>query len=261
MKKALILATALIVVGFIITMAVLFYIGFDFYKLSTDEMTESTTYVDEAFDDVAIYTKAADPIIRLSTDGECRIVGTARKGTVFSAEVTDGILTVREKSAPGGKWYENIGIHVGGARVIIYLPDKAYKSIDIDVTSGDVIIDDKIYFENIKAQVTSGDVLVGKRDCDNILVETTSGDIKLSGVIASGYMALKSTSGDIEVNACDGEEISISTVSGDVEGSLLTGKSFEAYTTSGDIEIPRRSVGNPCRITTVSGDVEIDVLG
>ncbi len=277
MKKAIIIAIILIALGVIISAAALVLIDFDFTVLSTVEMTEGTLFVDGDFEDLLISTTESDLIIRRSADGKCRLEYTTRKGNVFSAEASENVLIISEADAPGGKWYDNIGIWWEDSRAVLYLPEQSYESIKANTVSGDISLHDDFYFGYIEAEsisgdikilsdtdgqmavkTTSGDIFLSKRKCEDISANTTSGDIELSGVVSSGEVMLKSTSGDIELNGCDGASITINTVSGDVEGSFISPKSFSVDTVSGDIDIPRRSTGTPCTITTVSGDIEIE---
>ncbi len=278
MKKALIIAILFIVVGVVICIGALYSIGFDFSKLQTVEMTERTQYISGSFEDISIQTVESDLIIRKSNDGECRLVSTARKGTVFSAEITNEALMIEEKNAPGSKWWDNVGIQYRESKVILYLPETAYESIAVNTVSGDVVLPRDFYFGFIGVQSTSGDIKVNadtdgqvglksssgdvylsKRQCADVTVMTVSGDIELSGVESNGSLVLKSTSGDIEFKACDGKNVKINTVSGDVEGSFISGKDFSVDTTSGNVEIPLNSSGAPCVINTVSGDIEIEI--
>lgn len=278
MKKTLIIALLFIILGFVICISALYYIGFDLFKLQTVEMKKDTSYIDGEFDSISVETVEADLLIKRADDGKCKLVYTVRKGTDFSAETRGGVLTVKEKDATNRKWYDNIGIWMEDCSVVLYLPETAYESIRASTVSGDIALPKGFSFGDVDATTTSGDVKissssegkinvtttsgdvsVGERTCSDISVKTVSGDVRLSEVVSSGTLKLKSTSGDLELYQCDGENISIETVSGDVEGSFLSGKDFSVNTTSGDVEIPKRSIGAPCRINTVSGDIEIDV--
>ena len=250
--------------------------GFDLTKLDTATYIERNEIVNEPFTEVVIDCDAADVTVLPSPDGVCRVESKVNQDFDYSMTVEDGKLRICYEA---GVWYRHLHVHLVKTYITVYLPEKQYKGLKIDLISGDVVVKDlqieKSEIETISGDVkvndwngdlldietTSGDVELKNCSTDTLSVETVSGDIEIEDLVAKGAITLDCTSGDIEFSRMDGADLRIETVSGDVEGSLLSNKHFIAKSTSGDIDIPDSdSSAGKCIAKTTSGDIEIKIV-
>ena len=250
--------------------------GFDLTKLDTATYIERNEIVNEPFTEVVIDCDAADVTVLPSPDGVCRVESKVNRDFEYSMTVEDGKLRICYEA---GVWYRHLHVHLVKTYITVYLPEKQYKGLKIDLISGDVVVKDlqieKSEIETISGDVkvndwngdlldietTSGDVELKNCSTDTLSVETVSGDLEIEDLVAKGAITLDCTSGDIEFERMDGAELRIETVSGDVEGSLLSNKHFIAKSTSGDIDIPDSdSSAGKCIAKTTSGDIKITVI-
>ena len=250
--------------------------GFDLTKLDTATYIERNEIVNEPFTEVVIDCDAADVTVLPSPDGVCRVESKVNRDFEYSLTVQGDKLRICYEA---GVWYRHLNVHLVKTYITVYLPEKQYKGLKIDLISGDVVVKDlqieKSEIETISGDVkvndwngdlldietTSGDVELKNCSTDTLSVEIVSGDIEIEDLVAKGAITLDCTSGDIEFSRMDGADLRIETVSGDVEGSLLSNKHFIAKSTSGDIDIPDSdSSAGKCIAKTTSGDIEIKIV-
>ena len=210
--------------------------GFDLTKLDTATYIERNEIVNEPFTEVVIDCDAADVTVLPSPDGVCRVESKVNRDFDYSMTVEDGKLRICYEA---GVWYRHLHVHLVKTYITVYLPEKQYKGLKIDLISGDVVVKD-LQIEKSEIETISGDVKVNDWNGDLLDIETTSGDVELKN--------------------CSTDTLSVETVSGDVEGSLLSNKHFIAKSTSGDIHIPDSdSSAGKCVAKTTSGDIDIRV--
>ena len=260
MKKGtkiwLLVATALTLLGSMLFVGVMMAYGWDFSKLSTVRYETVTHDIDREFQSISVETVTADIRLLPSEDGVCKVVCHQEEHAKHSVTVEDGVLRIVLEDDRA--WYERVGIHFGESCVTVYLPEKEYRALSVNVTTGDILMGD-LSAETVSLSVTTGDMELSDLACRTLTANSTTGDVSLQNVIAAEKLFVKTTTGDVELEACDGGEIAIHTTTGDVEGSLLTGKDFDAETSTGDVRVPRDSHGGRCEISTSTGDIEITI--
>lgn len=133
-------------------------------------------------------------------------------------------------------------------------------SLDIDVTTGKVVVSDVNCEGDITADVTTGKVyLTDIISCRNIESEGSTGNITLNNVNVKEKISVGRSTGDVKLDRSDAAEIYVRTDTGDVAGSLLTDKIFFAETDTGDIDVPESVEGGKCKIKTDTGDISIKI--
>ena len=117
----------------------------------------------------------------------------------------------------------------------IYLPQRAWNSLKITTSSGDVELEKGL-------------------ECACLEIRTTSGDIDCPEVTA-GVCELVSTSGDIQLNG-ECQQVLLQTVSGDC---LFNGaaQKLQARSTSGDHNLRMKAMPSAMEMHTVSGDTRL----
>ena len=117
----------------------------------------------------------------------------------------------------------------------IYLPQRAWNSLTITTTSGDVELEKGL-------------------ECAYLEIRTTSGDIDCPEVTA-GLCELVSTSGDIQLSG-ECQQVLLQTVSGDCLFNGTTQK-LQARSTSGDHNLRMKAMPSAMEMHTVSGDTQL----
>lgn len=243
-RNVLLIAGAVIGVGLILVLGafamsgVQVFSAFSTNKFNNAEMIEESHVFDENVTGIDIQTVASDVRFERSSDGKTRIESRHSAEITETAEVKNGVLTVRQESSRKG------GIHIGVSSaeevLTVYLSQSDFESLSVETVSGDVAL--------------SG-LSVGRAG-----FATVSGELELKDLVSDGKLAIETVSGDVELDRCDAAAIGIETTSGEIEGTLRTGKTFEVSTISGDIDVPASEPGaGRCEISTVSGDVELKI--
>ena len=109
MKISFIVAVALIFIGTVAFVGVMFMFKWDFAKLSTDKYETNSYEINEDFDNILIETDTANVTLVPYFDGKCSVVCYEQSNVKHSVLVRDGALTVSVEDTR--KWYEYIGFN------------------------------------------------------------------------------------------------------------------------------------------------------
>lgn len=295
MKKWLIIAALLIVVGcvaFVVTMAAL---DWDFTRLSTTQYDTNTYTASEDFSKIHIFTEEADVLFALSDDNTCKVLCQEEANARHAVDVQNDSLYIRVQNEK--KWYEYIGIHFGSPKITVYLPQSQYDALFIQSDTGDVTVPEEFQFnimdisvstgdvksyaaavdtmkietstgdirlENVTTKmlqlnVSTGDVYLSNVRCQSLNTKGSTGDIQLKNVVAEGRFAIERSTGNVKFEHCDATEIYVQTDTGDVTGSLLSDKVFLTKTSTGTIRVPKTTTGGTCSITTSTGNIKLEI--
>jgi len=235
-KGWLITAAVLTVLGTLLFAGAGAAVGFDTTKLSLVKPETNTYEITEDFDKISIDVSTAGVNILPAEDGICKVVCKESEKINHTASVEDGTLKIAVSDTRA--WYERLSFFFSELNVTVYLPEKEYESVSVDVTTGNISI------SSLTARCS-------------IDVKTSTGDILLKDVIVTGTLRTRSSTGNIKLDACDAGEISIKTSTGNVTGSLLSGKVFTASTSTGNVSVPDTNSGGKCEIKTSTGNVKI----
>lgn len=296
MKLAMIIATALILLGGVVFTSAMAAHGWDFTKLTTIEYESGTYVIDESIENISILIDTADVIFERSADEKIRVVTYLPKDSKHTVKTSDGTLTVKREGK--FKWSEFVGINFKKSKITICLPEGEYGSLIIKASTSDVKVSDVFKFytayikvstgdvkfnasasEYLKIRSSTGDVSVKDITTGDIDIATSTGDIKLTNivcsgsvkaeastgdvelknVIASGKFTVRTGTGDVEFKGSDASEIYVRTDTGDVEGTLLSEKIFIAKSDTGDKNVPATLTGGKCEIITNTGDIKIKI--
>ena len=257
MKKWLIIATALVVIGSIMFVIVMTINKWDFSKLSTVKYVTNTYEVTEEFNSIFIDTSTADIYFVPSDEGSCKVVCHEDEKLKHSVTVIDGTLTIKETNTK--KWYEYIGITMESTKTTVYLPEGEYEKLVIDTSTSDIEMSGDYYFDSIDISVSTGSVDLTDVNCKTLATKGSTGDICLKNVIADESITIKRNTGDVEFVKCDANEITVKVSTSDVKGSLLSDKVFSAKTSTGKVKVPDSTSGGVCEITTSTGDINIEI--
>ncbi|MEH7384358.1 DUF4097 family beta strand repeat-containing protein [Bacillus sp. JJ1521] len=117
-------------------------------------------------------------------------------------------------------------------------------------------VPEKMY-DSIQINASSGDIVVEEMNSKEMVIITESGDIEIMKSVIKGSLNLEASSGDVKVKDTVGNVIDIETSSGDITAIKNEAKEIEFLTSSGDIESNNQS-SEKMNINTSSGDITID---
>ena len=125
--------------------------------------------------------------------------------------------------------------------------------------SGYITITDSQCGENVILTV-SGNVTLQKVGGSSLHISAPSGEILIEDALYSENVLCHTDSGAILFRGLDAENLEFHSGSGGVAGNLLSPKNFVIETTSGFVNVPRSEESNGiCLVTTFSGNIDIAI--
>ncbi|MBR5932102.1 MAG: DUF4097 family beta strand repeat protein [Lachnospiraceae bacterium] len=276
-KTVLFTGLGILVAGVIICAIIFAVHGFNWrsmirqtgHSASSDyHLQEMAKTIDEAFDSLEVDVASAEVYVKKSTDGTCRIeYMDDPDNEQYEIKVQDGRLIFRNK-ATGWDWnsakdvLNNVLDAVGNGfdfeekAVTVYLPEKAYQTLEIGSASGDITIDDELSFADAHISTASGEVNIQKiKGLLQMSISTASGEVELADMTIESGLVVSSASGNITVEQVTvNARADISTVSGEVKLSKTVFAEGNIDTTSGDIYLDYPEA-DKMEIDTTSGSV------
>lgn len=237
MKIWLICATSFITLGCIIFLGVMCVLGWDFKKLSTDKLITNEYEVTEEFKNILVKTVTAKVEIIPSNQNEVKIVCNEYQKIKHSVTTQNDTLVI--DSVDTRKWYQHLGIHLEIPKITLYIPKSEYGSIKIKNTTGDINLRDI--------------------NCKSLDVGLTTGNVIINNTIAEETLSVNQCTGNFVFDSLDAGEIFVKITTGNVMGSVLTDKIFEAKTTTGNVSLPSSPSGGLCKIKVTTGNIKIDI--
>ncbi|MBR0189557.1 MAG: DUF4097 family beta strand repeat protein [Clostridia bacterium] len=257
-KKLIVTVIVCLILGVTICITALILSGFDFGVLNTVKYETKTYETEEEFSAINIDVSTENIVFLPSEDGKCRVVSSESEKIKHDIYVDEnGTLNVTLNDSR--KWYERLGFAFGAGDVTIYLPDKNYNSLTINVSTGDITVTGVKSVGDVQVNVSTGRTEIKNVTCKNFITDGSTGKVVLNNVIATEKFTIKRSTGDIKFQDCDAGEISVKTSTGDVTGLLLSEKVFITDTSTGKIDVPKSKSGGICEITTSTGDIEIKI--
>lgn len=295
-KIWLIIAIILIIGGSTVFVAVMSANNWNFRMLSTTNYTTNTYTSAADFQDISIETSTAKITFIPSDDSSARVVCHEMVKVPHTVTFDDGKLVIKEDDQR--LWYDHIGLNFDSPNIKVYLPRNVYGELNIDSTTGDIVLPADFQFESIRIhtttgdiqssanvsgditvkvttgdvaltdvtcqndlsiKVSTGDVALRNVKCNNFSTDGTTGDITMDNFIAVNLLSISRTTGDVTFKDSDAATINIRVSTGSITGNLLTGKIFTVETTTGSIRVPENSPGGTCNITATTGSIKINV--
>ena len=196
-KIWLIVAITLILIGSIVFVGEMTMLKWDFKKLSTVKYETNTYEFTENINDISVITDTADIKILPSESTDTKIICNEEEKGTHLVSVTNGKLEIKYQN--NKKWYENIGINYGSQKITVYIPEKEYVSLFINLSTGDVDVSENFSFESINITASTGDIISGASASEEIIIKTSTGCIQLEN-LSCKTLDLKTTTGKITVS-------------------------------------------------------------
>ena len=297
MKKSVVIALVLVVVGATVFAVDFVANGFRIRSTYGDFHPESVT-VEDPFTEVRVDNGTYRVRVIPSEDGVCRVDFDASEKMTVTAEVADGVLTVKQKDLR--KWYEHIGwSDIGKRYLTLYLPERTYGKLTVEsgsgsvelttpypfgevgieigsgsfsaegltaeclhlhISSGSGAISDVTVNEEFVAKVSSGSMKLTDIRAETLSAKISSGKLIMTDVIAEGDAEIDVGSGGVVLDGFDAATIDIHVSSGGVKGTLLTAKMFDTHVSSGSVNVPPSDASaGLCKIRVSSGSINLAI--
>ncbi len=204
------------------------------------------------FDSISVDALSADVTLLPAEDGVCRVEAKDLDKIRYTAEVVGGTLLIRAKDTRA--WYEHlISFNGGDAALTVYLPDRSYASLNVELASGDVEVGrDFTFTGDVSLNAASGDLTLTAAVEGQTTLDTTTGDILAEGKHTT--LTVTVTTGDITLRHLDAKEIRVTATSGDVEVKESVAVTLSAVTGTGSVRIEDLIVEENLRVSTTTGD-------
>ncbi len=254
-KISLIIATALVLIGFIMFTVTMAILGFDFKKLSTTEYeTTEHTEISE-FSNISIKSNTANIEIIPSDNNETSVVCYEEINLRHSVSVEDGTLVIRINKTK--KWYEYIGINFDTAKVTVYMPKGQYGNLTVDSSTSKVTVASDFAFKNVDISINTGDVKFNAYSSENVKIKTSTGHITL-GYLSAGQIDLKASTGKISAShvACNGK-MSITVTTGDTSLTDVVCGSLTSSGSTGDLNLNYVVASDKFSLERDTGDITL----
>lgn len=297
-KKWALTGLILFVIGLVLAGAAFVRADFDFENLMDQKIIEKTYEPEGEFDKIVINILNADVIFVHAEDGKTRVEILEIEKIPHFVQITDGTLEITSRDTR--KWLDRIGFFGSQTSVKVYLPEDFYDSafvmtltgdlsvpdgfafcdldactstgklalsgvacenMNINGTTGRIILTDIDVQNELTAHMTTGDISIKNLKAQKMTASTTTGDVMMNNVLIDDLLSVKATTGDITFRETDAGEVYMKCTTGDIEGSFLTEKKFTAKATTGHVSVPNTQSGGLCTVTTTTGHIQITIGG
>ena len=228
-KIWLIVAASLVLAGALAFVGVMIMLNWNFNLLSTDKHQTNVHEISDGYENVLIQTDTADVAFVPSADGKTTVTCEEKAGLIHTVEVKDGTLRIVLNDTR--KWYEYIGINLGGTKVTVALPGESYGALTVACVTGNVTLPSDLAFSSIDVKGGTGNVTCAARVQGKMQIKLSTGDISVERS-AVGAMDLSVTTGKIALSSVtirEGVAIGVSTGK-----AILTDVACATLTSSGD---------------------------
>ena len=212
--------------------------------------------INEEFDNVSIKTDTADIAFVPSNDGMCRVACYEDAKSIHSVEIQNGTLMINVVN--NKKWYDYIGVNIDSPKITVYLPEKAYSSLVIEESTGDIEISNDFKFKSIDISLSTGNVKCYASAVENITIAASTGAIYVEGISASSLDLTVST-GNVTVSSvtCE-EDITIGVSTGKTYLTDVVCKNLTSMGSTGDISLKNVISTENISVERSTGDITLD---
>ena len=269
-KKLIITSVILLVVGFTISLIVLFSENFEFSDMSH---AESKTYeINGEFENIRCDLDVADLNIYLANDDKNTALCIEDHRSTFTVEVVDNTLIVKEI-------FENKIFNFSSyAEVSLFLNKDTFTSLIVTGSTGDIEVSDVFKFKDasidistgdisfmalvegdLKINLSTGDTSIYKAKMKNLSIECSTGQIKVQECEILNNCKLKFSTGRSDLdNTIIGNDLTINGTTGDFNSNDSKVNNANIKLSTGDCTLTNFVASNTLTIETSTGDVKFD---
>jgi len=252
MKKIIILALVLLLIGSVLGVCALAINGFDFTTLGEGSYTTKTVEISEDFSKISVDLDITDLTVLPSENESCRVEFRESDRRTHEAFVKDGTLYIRQQ-----KEIHFTLFNFGNPVATLYLPKAEYNALTVDNDTGDISVDKAFNFEKIEIETDTGDMELYANATDSISLSTDTGTVVVNNV-HSAELSVSTETGDIYIKNCDIQgTANIEADTGDLELRNLRSSKLIIETDTGDIELEDCIMTDSIQIESDTGDIEL----
>lgn len=248
----------------------------NFTEKSTFGDTLRTYTAESSICGVAADCGPADFILLPSENNTCRVECAENETVHYVVTTENSVLHIRRADSRTVFSFFKFYRALRSEPVRVYLPQGAYKSLEVETTSGDIAIPAGYAFDTASLQSTSGDIACCA-ECSLLSIETTSGDIALKNakcstielcstssditlenVQSSKKTHAETTSGKVQFINLETTELEIHTASGKVSSENIKCTTLQIGTASGEVHLTHVKSSNTIEVDTASGKVSLE---
>lgn len=267
-KKAVIVASIMIVAGIIIVISAFAVNGFRWPNVTVNlaHMTsEPVNYIKKTVDIKdkfsSIEVKSAsdvDVAVKKASGDTSYVEYYDCENLTHHVDVSDGVLRITADDSRNVAFNVSIGLDTGAwPSVTVYLAGTEYDDLKIVTSSGDIDMEYYLLVGNIDIEASSGDVTVNGANSDTLTIATRSGNIKIDSA-SSKDTRISANSGDVSLGDVVTDNVDLKTSSGNITSGSIKAKRINGRASSGDVMI-RDCDASEINIMTKSGDVSIGI--
>lgn len=159
--------------------------------------------------------------------------------------------------------------------VRVYLPQGAYKSLEVKATSGDIAVPAGYIFDTaslhgasgdiaccaecgaLSAQAASGDITLKDTSCGTLTLGTASGAVTLLNIKNESGGSIETASGKAQMTNLEAAELNIETASGKVSLENAECAALHINTASGGVDLTHTVSADIMEIGTASGSIRL----
>lgn len=256
MKKQILTASIMTVLGLVIVLIGLVLIDFDFSRLNNAQTVTNTYTITEDFENISIDTDISNISFFLSNDESCEIFCQETEKNPHTVRVENGMLTVRQEDHR--KWYDYIGFNFTEVKVVITLPKAEYEQLQITSATGKAEIGNPFSFNCVDIDTDTGFVNVACTVRDSLNISTTAGAITVKGVTVQTLKANCDTGKITLTNVVAAGALNVETTTGAVLVEDCTAGSLEVECSTGKITLNSTVVSGQLSAETSTGDITLN---
>lgn len=160
--------------------------------------------------------------------------------------------------------------------VRVYLPQGAYKSLEVKATSGDIAVPAGYIFDtaslhgasgdiaccaefgSLSAETASGDIALKNAKCNAAELCAASGDATLENIKLGKNSCIETASGKVQITNLEAAELNVETASGKVSLENAECAALHINTASGGVELTHTVSADVMKIGTASGSIRLE---
>ena len=230
----------------------------------TQEVTKEYV-LEDSFNKIDVDIVTADLTFKPSEDDKTKVVSVEKEKIHHTAKVSNDALVIREQD--DRKFYEKWFGFMSKMKVTVYLPETTYEELKIDITTGNILVEDSFTFVKQNIKSTTGDLKFENVSGKSADIKITTGNVTLNNYKLSGELNIDTTSGDYKFNDVECEKATLHTTSGKyilndliVTGNLNTDRpNLDISGTSSDITF-KNCDAHYVKVKTTTGDIKGNLL-
>ena len=228
----------------------------NFTEKSTFGDTLRTYTAESSICGVAADCGPADFILLPSENNTCRVECAENETVHYVVTTENSVLHIRRADSRTVFSFFKFYRALRSEPVRVYLPQDAYKSLEVKVTSGDIACCAEC--GALSAQAASGDITLKDTSCGTLALGTASGAVTLLNIKNESGGSIETASGKAQITNYKGDTLEIGTVSGKVSLENAECAALHINTASGGVDLTHTVSADVMEIGTASGSIHFE---